>query len=492
MENNTMTEIPKNRGRLLCGLLALVYFTSYLTRLNFTAVMAELTADGVGVLTKTEAGAVGTALFITYGAGQIVSGFLSDRFRPERVIATGFLLTIVCNVLMPFAGGAVPMTCIWAVNGFAQALFWPPIVRLMATYYDEAGYAKCNWVVSVSCHLATVFVYIAVAGCVTFLDWKSVFFGAGAFALLSLAIFTVGFAVFRKGGGSAPRKLPGSDPATVSPQTPALTEPGTPAAGAPEMKISGATPPIAERPVTEAPTAEASAVGTPGAKAQEMTSALQSPSAPRKTSVFRLFLCTGTVFILFAIIMQGFLKDGVQSWLPVFFTETFSLSSAGAILSNTVLPVFNIVIVSVATVLYQKVFRHEIKEALTFFAVVVVCSLLLAVFMGKSALMCLVLAALITGCAHGVNLMFISFVPRRFAGYGKVAFVSGLLNACTYIGSATSSFGVALVAEKMGWRAALLSWGVVALVGILLCAFAYRRWSQFIKQPSNAPERHHT
>lgn len=423
------------KGGLLCALLALVYFTSYVTRLNFSAVMAELTSEGTAVLTKSQAGTVGTALFITYGAGQIVSGLLSDRFRPERIIAVGFLLTIACNALMPVCAAALPMTVIWAVNGFAQALFWPPIVSLMATHYDEAGYAKCNWVVSVSCHLATILVYVAVAGCVRFLNWQSVFFGAALFAAAGLSVFLTGFAAFCKGNA--------------------------PAAGEP----------LPARPETATKIVE---TGRDGA---------------RKIGIFPLFLATGTVYIMFAIILQGFLKDGVQSWLPNFLTETFGVSSAGAILSNSVLPVFNIIVVSVATVLYRKVFQNEVREALVFFGAVLVCSLLLAVFMGRSAVMCLLLAALITGCAHGINICFISFVPRRFAGCGKVAIVSGVLNACTYVGSAVSSVGVALIAEKMGWRAALLSWGVIALAGILLCVLAYRKWSRFVRAQENAPER---
>lgn len=445
------------RGGLLCALLALVYFTSYVTRLDFSAVMAELTAEGTGVLTKTEAGTIGTALFITYGAGQIVSGLLCARFRPERVIAAGFLLTVACNILMPVTAAALPMTAIWAVNGFAQALFWPPIVCLMATHYDEAGYAKCNWVVSVACHAATILVYVAVAACVRFWSWQSVFFGAALFAAAVLAVFLVGFSVFQRG--------------LVSDETLSVQR-GTPGA-TPERAGAG-----------KAPASDMQWEKSPGGGVQKTLGEHAPETTGESTGrigIFRLFLATGTVYIMGGIVLQGFLKDGVQSWLPNFFTETFGLSASGAILSNAVLPLFNILVVSVATWLYRKVFRNEVREALVFFGAVVVFSLLLAVFMGRSAVLCLLLAALITGCAHGVNLCFISFVPRRFAGCGRVAVVSGVLNACTYIGSAASSYGIALIAEHMGWRAALCSFGAVALAGILLCVLASRKWGRFIR-----------
>lgn len=429
------------RGKLLCALLAIVYFTSYVTRLNFSAVIAELTAEGTGLLTKTEAGTIGTALFIAYGVGQIASGMLCTRFRPERVITAGFLLTIACNILMPVTAAALPMTAIWAVNGFAQSLFWPPIISLMATHYDEAGYAKCNLVVSIACHAATILVYVATAACVYFLNWQSVFFGAALLAGVALLVFLFGFSVFRRG----------------------LCSPA-----AAESAGNGVAAPMGE--------VWNDAQKTPGDGVQK-----EPAGSAGGAGILRLFLATGTVYIMGGIVLQGFLKDGVQSWLPNFFTDTFGLSASGAILSNAVLPLFNILVVSAATLLYRKVFRNEVREALAFFGVIVVCSLLLAVFIDRSAVACLLLAALITGCAHGVNLCFISFVPRRFAGCGKVAVASGLLNACTYIGSATSSYGIALIAERMGWRATLISWGAVALAGILLCVLASRKWGRFIK-----------
>lgn len=419
-QQHSASPMPRG-GWLLLALLSMTYFVSYLTRLNFAAVTAELTSEAVGILTKNEAGIIATTLFATYAVGQIVSGALSDRLRPERVICAGFLLAAGCNVLMPFVAGKVLwMAAIWGVNGFAQAFFWPPMVRLMSVYYDDAGYARCNWAVSVAAHLSTIVVYIAVAGCVKYYNWTGAFFGAAILGGLSLLIFTVGFSVFRK---------------TAVPPT---------------------------------------AVGVAPAEKQET----DDGGKPR---LFPLFLSTGAFLIMIAIMAQGFLKDGVQNWLPNFFTEVFTFSSSGAILSNTVLPIFNIIVVSLATVLYRKVFRHELREAMTFFGVVVACSILLALAMGRSAVLCLLLAALITGCAHGVNLMLISFVPRRFAKTGKVSLVSGVLNSCTYVGSATSSYGVAAVATKLGWQFAVLSWGAVAAVGILACLLAYRRWGRFLK-----------
>jgi len=397
--------------------IALVYFTSYVTRLNYNAAMAAIIEDGG--LDKTQAGIIGSALFFTYGFGQLISGILGDRFRPHHIMACGLALTACCNMIMPLAyPNHFLMTVVWGVNGFAQALMWPPIVKLMATYMNENEYANCNWLVSTAAHSATILIYIAVPACITWLDWRAAFVISSVLAVCAMSAWLLGFRA-------------------LSPKL------------------------VADIPA-------------PRAKAGK------GEHSAASMSLGRAFVVSGTLFILIAIAMQGFLKDGVQSWMPTFFTEVFSMQSSTAILSNVLLPVFNILVVSLATWLYRHVFRNEVREGMTFFALAVVLSILLAFFYQSSAILCLLLAAIITGSMHGINLMFISFLPRRFHATGKVATVSGICNACSYVGSCISSYGIAVVAEKMGWQTTLFSWAAIALVGVLLCILVTRRWNHFI------------
>ena len=77
----------RNIGVILVVVLCVVYFTSYISRLNFSAVMAEIIKEDV--LTKTQAGVIGTALFISYGVGQLISGWLGDKIKPHFIIFIG-------------------------------------------------------------------------------------------------------------------------------------------------------------------------------------------------------------------------------------------------------------------------------------------------------------------------------------------------------------------------------------------------------------------
>ena len=94
------------------------------------------------------------------------------------------------------------------------------------------------------------------------------------------------------------------------------------------------------------------------------------------------------------------------------------------------------------------------------------------------ALSALFMAAL-AGCMHGVNFVLIGMVPRQFRRFGRVGLVSGVLNSCTYLGSALSTYGVALLSVSMGWGGTITLWIAIALAGTLICFAIVKQWGNF-------------
>lgn len=74
-----MTGKPRAAGtyRAITALACLLYFTSYITRLDYNAALADIVENTS--LGKAEAGIASTALFFAYGVGQIASGILGDQ-----------------------------------------------------------------------------------------------------------------------------------------------------------------------------------------------------------------------------------------------------------------------------------------------------------------------------------------------------------------------------------------------------------------------------
>ena len=81
-----------------------------------------------------------------------------------------------------------------------------------------------------------------------------------------------------------------------------------------------------------------------------------------------------------------------------------------------------------------------------------------------------------------MNLYLVSMAPFRFRATGRVSTISGMLNAATYIGSAASTYGVAVVTERAGWNATLLIWLAAAAAGTALCAALVRGWQRFTER----------
>ena len=92
------------------------------------------------------------------------------------------------------------------------------------------------------------------------------------------------------------------------------------------------------------------------------------------------------------------------------------------------------------------------------------------------------LSALITGCMHGVNMILVSMIPPFFKKFNRVGFISGLVNSCTYVVSAISSYGIAWIADKSGWNLVILFWTIAALCGTLLCLMRIKPWKKFVRK----------
>jgi sugar phosphate permease len=188
----TLTESTDNKlsGRtaaFFIFLCSMVYFTSYITRVNYGAVIIEIiSAENI---TKQSAGTVSTAAFLTYGIGQLISGYVGDRLPPRSLITFGLFATSVCNALMPFTNGSQIMILLWAINGFFQALFWPPLVKLMASALNSDDYNRACVSVSVASSIATIAIYLSAPIVIALAGWKMVFYISAGFGVIAATVW---------------------------------------------------------------------------------------------------------------------------------------------------------------------------------------------------------------------------------------------------------------------------------------------------------------
>lgn len=384
----------------LSMLFATVYMVSYLTRINFGAIVSEMErATGIG---KDLLSLSLTGSFITYGAGQIISGIAVDRISPKKLISLGLTVTAVTNLLMPLCGSPYLMLAVWCVNGFAQSFMWPPIVKMLSQLVNEEEYKQASVIVSWGCSVGTILVYLLAPAVIALLNWRWVFLLSSICAIVMLIVWQ-GFRY------------------TPAPET---------------------------------------------VQAQD-----------KKGNLYVLFtpLMLG---VMGAIILQGMLRDGVTTWMPSYISETYQMSTASSILSGVILPVFSILCFQFASTLYQRRLKNPLTCAALFFGAGLLAAGGLYLVTGKNAVMSILLSAILTGCMHGVNLMFISMLPPYFKRYGLTGTASGVLNSCTYIGSALSTYGVAVISAGAGWKTTVLIWMLIAACGTALSAAGIRAFRE--------------
>ncbi|MCI5969819.1 MAG: MFS transporter [Oscillospiraceae bacterium] len=388
-------------------LFMFLYLISYVTRINYGAVISEMAA--AENIQKSIASLALTVSAVTYGLGQLLSGFLGDRLNPKKLIFSGLLVTALTNFAIPFCTSAYQMAAVWGVNGLAQAFMWPPLVKIMTTVFTDEDYKKSCVIVTWGSSFGTILVYALSPVCISFFGWKGVFIAS---AICAVAMSALWMKKCRYQNANASEKL----------------------------KIIK-----------------------------------KSISLPLK---YILLMAA----IMFAIVLQGILRDGVTTWMPSYISETFNLDRRAAILTGVVLPIFSILTIQITSVIYRKLVKNEMLITGIMFIFGFVSAFLLFVTNGKNAGVSVIFSALLTGCMYGVNIIVTCMVPPYFSRFGNISFMSGALNFCTYVGSAVSGSGLAIFSEKFGWSSTLLLWAAIAFSGGIICFALIAVWNKFRKE----------
>ena len=165
--------VDKKKARSLAVLFTVTYMASYITRINFGAIISEIEVQ-TGI-TRTLLSMSATGGFITYGIGQIVSGVCGDYFSPKKLVSLGLAASVAMNLLMMISSNPYVMLAIWCVNGFAQAFMWPPIVKIMVEVFSEEYYKKMAVRISWASSYGTIAIYLIAPLIITLLNWRFVF-----------------------------------------------------------------------------------------------------------------------------------------------------------------------------------------------------------------------------------------------------------------------------------------------------------------------------
>lgn len=158
------------------------YFSTYICRLNFSAVMPEIANENV--FTSGQIASVSSAFFISYGLGQFISGILGDKLNTRLMIFFGLLISSASNILIFFFHSFPALITLWAINGIVQSLVWSPVLKTASIYFDKSEKEKFGVDISTTVPLGTLASYGVSLLTLIFLPWKYVFLTCGLCELL--------------------------------------------------------------------------------------------------------------------------------------------------------------------------------------------------------------------------------------------------------------------------------------------------------------------
>lgn len=398
--------------------LWIVYAASYFIRICYAAAIAPIVAEGH--FSKGEIGLVGTAFFICYGAGQLISGLIGDKVNPFFMLIFGAATGGLCCFFMPLADSFPLMLSIWGANGLFQSMLWSPILRIYSETIDKSLSKKAILNISLSLPIGTICAYFLSTFIIKYSGWQYVFISGGIVIILS-AVLVVFVLFYSKKDLSAKPKSQLSD-----------------------IKDN-------------------------------------CDAQKGKQGVLSLAVLSGLFIIMLPSFLHGMMRDGITNWVPTMITELYGVSPSFSVFLTIVLPVFNAFGAYAVVPLYKKLGENEMRTAGVIAIVALIPLFLLLLKNRLSVYVIIILLVLTTSVMYALNYLIISLVPVRFSKFSCTSSVSGILNSAAHIGCAVSSYGFGAVSERAGWNAVIIIWIAAAFMTALFSFLSNIKWKRFIK-----------
>lgn len=166
------------------------YGLYYVCRLSLNVVKKPIVDSGL--LTETELGIIGSALFFSYAIGKFINGFLADHSNIKRFMSIGLLVSSLANLIMGFTSSFLFFAICWGVNGWVQSMGAPSSVVSLSRWYKDKERGSFYGFWSTSHNIGEAITYIFTAVVASYFGWQWGFRAAaivGVSGALMVAVF---------------------------------------------------------------------------------------------------------------------------------------------------------------------------------------------------------------------------------------------------------------------------------------------------------------
>ena len=191
--------------------------------------------------------------------------------------------------------------------------------------------------------------------------------------------------------------------------------------------------------------------------------------APKKRPSFTPAFIIGAVFLLFAAISNGFIKDGVTTWTPSILNENFHMPESLSILITLILPLIAIFGAWLSTTLHKRQKNTSVLNGLLYFVEAAVLLLVIFTAKLKSPVVLIVLFAGSAMLMSAVNNVITSIIPMYMRDRMDSGLLAGVLDTFCYVGSTLSTWLLGRIADVGSWNGVFICLLVFGAVACVLC-----------------------
>ena len=201
-------------------------------------------------------------------------------------------------------------------------------------------------------------------------------------------------------------------------------------------------------------------------------SAVEASDKTEKIKTSRIVLLS-LFLAAFAGVANGFIKDGMTTWVPSVLYEEFGVSQSFSILLTLCLPLVSTLGAAIAKKIHEKISSHAAMNLIFYVISALLCAgvlLSLRIHSIVTIMICFIGVACGMSMINNVITSMFALDHRKMLNAG---FAAGLLNTFCYVGSTATSYTLGAVSQSFGWNAVFIIMLSVCIVAAIVCCVGY-------------------
>jgi MFS family permease len=181
---------------VVLGLLCLMYFITYLDRVNVSTAAVGFARDFN--FNKTEIGLVFSAFAYPYLIFQIIGGWISDRFGARRTLIVCGCIWAGATVLTGMAGGLTSMLIARILLGFGEGATFPAATTAMSRWVPVGRRGRAQGITHAAARVGNAAAPAAIVAVMAVYGWRQSFYVCAGLSFLWVAMWALTFREFPK------------------------------------------------------------------------------------------------------------------------------------------------------------------------------------------------------------------------------------------------------------------------------------------------------